>query len=85
MSGNQTEIEGFNYIITPYHQDYYLTCRDNKIDPRSRKTLWVNRAEQFFGRKIFEHDKIIWGHQWPCMKTEEIERIKIEIKIRKKA
>lgn len=74
------------YILTPFLQDFKLTCEENSLpyeNGHSRPdVVFVDNVYKLFGRSISKHDKVILGKQYDAFSRETINRINTEIAIR---
>ncbi len=76
------------YIITPYLSDFKLICKEKDYktitSASDDKIKWIYNWMQLAGRKIFKADIIIYGDKCKYFFKEEINKINVEIAIRKK-
>lgn len=78
------------YIITPYLADFKQMCDKNGWNPmvtggqpRNRDIIWIYDWQQLLGRKLFKADIIIWRNQSHLFSEAELQRIEMEIELRK--
>lgn len=79
------------YVITPYLVDVVKTCHKEGFECRvmggrlmNPNILWIHDWMQLMGRKIFNHDKILWGEGAKDFDPKQYNRIYEEIELRKR-
>lgn len=79
------------YIITPYLSDFKIVCKENGYFPKvldgqvyNPNIQWIYHWQQLMGRKLFKADIILYGRECSSFSDYDLERINVEIKLRKR-
>jgi hypothetical protein len=64
--------------------DFVNTCRDHglPIHTNNPEVVWIDHVQQFFGKKIYNDDKIIKGEQYHVFDMRMQDAIDMEITLR---
>lgn len=79
------------YVITPFLMDAIRKCQDEGFECPVKggrflnpNIFWVYDWMQLLGRKIFPHDKILYGEKCDLFENDSLHLIHMEIELRKR-
>lgn len=78
------------YIVTPFLNDFMEICRREGFNcpvvrgrPQNQNIMQIHHPMQLYGKKIFKIDKVFYGDRIDSFDVETLERIKMEIELRR--